>query len=247
MKIDMEYFGEVIRLEFNEDFGFIKSHIDNNRYYFNKNWCKARVNYGDQVIFSLIEEQDKQQAIYIRKIYINGDGVRFIPNTKFAQLHIDIDHFIPLLMDEIETPKSRDVQIREFYFEKIIGKTIIVPTSSNDKILYAIRKNRFGHSRFVLGREPKDTQYITLILKPKDRNWIVLSAYLGQKATQEPWNKSATIKDFAFWNNNAFIYDKEIIIENSHSYTCPWVLNCHTISYLNTVHPVILELKKTNT
>ena len=119
-------------------------------------------------------------------------------------------------------------------FPQIIGQTICVSTNENDEVFYAIREGRLGHTRFVLNRKPKDTKFITIILRKLPDYYQIISCYLGNVAKPEPWDEYALPDDLVFWENHALIFGEENIIVDSKTKTCPWVLNQPAISKIKT-------------
>lgn len=111
-------------------------------------------------------------------------------------------------------------------FDEIIGETTCVEIDSSDKILFAKRKNRNGHSKFVIGRKPTPTNSATLILKKVEFGYIIITAFIGKIAKPEPWDDRADEDSIKFWNEHALVISSiEEIIFNSATDECPWDLN----------------------
>ncbi len=90
-------------------------------------------------------------------------------------------------------------------FERPVARNDCVATTDTDEIVYALRPNRHGYTRFVLGRGSEPTRTISLILKLKEADakaLVLISAYAGV-AEPEPWDRHATPESAKFWETHA--------------------------------------------
>ena len=118
---------------------------------------------------------------------------------------------------------------REYFAEEIdlgrvIGKTICVHTYPGNEIVYARRRGRNGHSRFVMNRHPESTSKVTVILKKVEENgsYILITAFVGKLAEPEPWDRNATEKTRQFWDCHALVWGSEKIVPGTLTRECPW-------------------------
>lgn len=91
-------------------------------------------------------------------------------------------------------------------FQYNIGYDESVETTDDDKIIYAVRQGRDKKSRIALNRQPSPSNKVFLILKPCDltRNlFMIITAYVGDKAAIEPWNNNASKNDINYWKSHA--------------------------------------------
>lgn len=228
-----DHLGYISKIDTNRNFGFVKSDIDNNSYYFNTKKINENLKLFDKVAFLVSNESTNNIATAIRKYYINKIGIKFIPRIDSTHNHIDIDFFLPMIIDRIENADYDHIN-EEFEFENIVGKSDCIPTKSEDKIIFAIRKGRLGHSRFILNGESVESKFITAVFKKVNTNtYIPLTIFCGRKAACEPYDLHASEKDLSFWKNHALIFHRENIIENSETELCPWNLQKNAISNLN--------------
>jgi len=233
MQESLDHIGVIKMIDITRGFGFIKCLQPQKDYYFKLNSLHEVVNPSDEVAFIVRKTLDKEVADAIRKIYTNNYGIKFIPRVNRTHIHEGVESYLPDIYERI-TEYSEDKNVQEFEFQSIVGQTICVTTDDNDVIFYAIRKGRLGHTRFVINREPQETNFITVILRKLTGYYQLISCYVGRTATYEPWDINASLGDLDFWNNHALIYGEEAIILESKTYDCPWVLNQPSICKLKT-------------
>ena len=147
--------------------------------------------------------------------------------------HREVLAILPEALKKVDT-KGRPFIEDEVSFDHTIGKSFCVKTSENDEIVYARRRGRKGLSRFVLNREPEDTNKVSLVLKKirervsqgKDARevnaYLLITAWIGERAEVEYYDPRATEKSLAFWNTHALIYDPELIIPGTETKEKPW-------------------------
>ena len=227
-----DYFGKVTFLQTNKGFGFVSSENDNNKYYFKTYSCNETLKLNDRVAFCLTNNKKGMRATAIRKIHTNRHGIKFIPRVNSNHIHVVLGSNTEGLFNKITSLKEEFIEI-EYKSPDIVGKSTCVITTPDDKIVYAIRKTRQGHSRFVLDRTPIDSSYITGVFLKKGNYYMIVAVYVGPKSGKEPYDKNATENDFKFWENHALLFDKEDIIKGSETKTCPWVLNQPAIPRIN--------------
>lgn len=149
----------------------------------------------------------------------NGETVVDRP---LSHIHKGVLQFLPATLAKIET-KGRNFLVEEIDFGQTIGKTICVETGPSDQILFAQRSGRCGHTRFVLNRAAEPCSSIVVILKARDYDeYVLITAYIGQLAEPEPWDRKATEKSKAFWNSHALIWGSEPIIPGTVTALLPY-------------------------
>ncbi len=123
-----------------------------------------------------------------------------------------------LVLDVLPSIESND----EVHFEKSItfpsniGICRVVNTTSNDQIYYAVRKNRKGYSRIVKGKEGEQSNVLSLaLLKSSETKYILITAYIGDRAGPEPYDKYCMPSDKEYWLNHAFVEELVEIDKNT--------------------------------
>ena len=106
-----------------------------------------------------------------------------------------------------------------------VGHTTCVPTNESDEIVYAQRLNRAGHSRFVKGRSPIPCANVVVVLKQTEQDanaYVLITAFVGNDAEPEPWDRNATPAARCYWNRHALIYGSEECMPGTETKQCPW-------------------------
>lgn len=108
-------------------------------------------------------------------------------------------------------------QIAGKIFEKHIGKTYCVPVFGNAEIYYKKRDGRKGFTKFVRNATPTPSKSLTAIfLKTDESEYIIITAFIGEKPEPEPWDEDAFRNDIRgyktakqasvlFWTQHALI------------------------------------------
>lgn len=138
-----------------------------------------------------------------------------------SHLHNGVARLLPDVLAHIESA-GRKFLVEEVVFEHQIGETICVSTGPGDQIVFALRPGRRGLSRFVVNRKPEPCSSIVVILKAGDcGEYILITAFIGQRAEPEPWDKNANGNSLAFWNSHALVWGCEPIVPGTETTVCP--------------------------
>jgi hypothetical protein len=97
---------------------------------------------------------------------------------------------------------------------RVIGNSTCVPTDSNDMVVYAQRVDRAGITRFVIDRAAVPSSKIQVILKATaDRSkWVLITAFIGDAAEPEPWDRKATPRSADFWRSHALLWGSQPVV-----------------------------------
>lgn len=183
MKGAREIFGEVKRIHTSNEYGFIKSNSGD--FYFKLKDAQNKIKENDRVRFVANSCEERQWATCIRKVFINREGIQFVPRINSSHLHDDVDYYLPELINNIENLDGQKI-IKQVDFPGIIGESSCIPFEEDQPVTYAIRKGRVGHSRIVYGLPPVKSSSITVVLLKVENFFIILSCYIGQKSEVEP-------------------------------------------------------------
>lgn len=130
------------------------------------------------------------------------------------------------LLPTIISPQDVDHFHYSHDFGYVIGESICVHTDDNDEIVYAQRPHRDGKTCFIKNRPLRPTSVLTIVFKrdiysPVEQ-YILITAYMGEKAPPEPWDALATIDSIPFWNTHALVWGSVQVIEGTETLDCPW-------------------------
>jgi hypothetical protein len=218
-----ENIGKVIKILPEKGFGFISSEQYGSIYFkVEDNSVILKVN--DLVSFSLDKQCASLQTKFVRKIYVNSYGIKFMSRVNSTHNHLDLDKILPMIYDFVKD-YSEDFIEKEITFDFAIGKSICFQTNESDTIIYAKRKNRNGHSRLVLNKSPLETNSIFVVLKKTEIGYLIITIYCGRKAHRELFDPLATREDFKFWQSHALMYNEKDILIESITTECPWDFN----------------------
>lgn len=158
-------------------------------------------------------------------------GESVVDRLDGSHIHESVSPFFEEALTRIDS-EQREFLIEEVNFGKEIGKTVCVLTDENDKIVFAQRPNRFGLTRFVIGKAPEPCSTVVIILKKTAQGYVLITAFVGGKAEPEPWDLrnfarqndpfKAENKARKFWNSRALVWGTEPIIPGTETKICPW-------------------------
>lgn len=220
-KMKKEFIGQVVKIFPKKGYGFISSSHQKENIYFKVTDNLTNLTENNIVAFVLEEHGANIEAKLVRKVYINNSGIKFMSRVDQTHNHVDLDRFIPIIYDFVKDYKEDFIE-KEFTFDFVTGTTVCFPTDTSDNIVYAMRKNRNGHSRFVLDKVPKETKSIFIVLKKTNIGYVIITIYCGKKAPREPFDKLSTAEDLKFWQTHALLFDESNVINGSITTDCPW-------------------------
>lgn len=142
-----------------------------------------------------------------------------------SHLHPGVALLLPEALARVHSA-GREFLVEEVDFGRLVGETVCVPTGPGDQIVFVKRPRRFGHSRFVMNREPEPCPSVVLILKAADGqgdgDYVLVTAFVGHRPEPEPWDRNATAQSRAFWGSHALVWGSEPTIPGTETDRCPW-------------------------
>lgn len=224
--------GRIVHIDKTRGFGFLISYDSRNIYFKLRN-SQYDLRKNDFVKFETIETPKGIEAVTLRKVYISKEGIFFFPRINKHHIHLDTDKYLKEIINNTHFDPEKEIIEIEYEFTDFIGDTYCVPASPEDEIIYAVRKGRKGHSKFILNKNPKECKTVTAIFKKVEDGYMIVTIYIGRKAAREPWDKRATQNDVDFWNDHALIFEKEKIIPGTETSFNPWILNEESVCKVN--------------
>lgn len=115
-------------------------------------------------------------------------------------------------------------------FDQPIGISTVVPTTAQDEIVYAKRKNRTVYTRFVKNRLPQIINSVVVLLNQNRQNkeeYYLITLFPGEGSEKEPEDKNINSLEelktcFEFWDHHAIIYDESILEPETLTLECPY-------------------------
>lgn len=222
-------FGKVTELMMMQKEGIITD-FNGNAFPFRFSSVRDEILKGHLVGFSIEMSKatrNRREAAFIQRAFVSKDK-RLILDRRDSHLHTGVAPYLKKACAQVICNKKKTVKV-QVNFSQIIGETICVSTNEEDEIVYIVRQGRYGHSRFVLNREPVPTKSLTIVLRKTRHYYKILTAYLGTKSEAEPWESRANAKSITFWKKHAFVYGIEPVREETMVSDCPWKKGFDTV------------------
>lgn len=224
MKTNTIETGQISHLNVEKGFGFIKSENEENLFFTLRNVVGNNIFVGCYVTFIVIPSkkiEGKNEAVNVTKAYLSKDNF-LVVNRPASHLHQSIDDNLSAIISNI-TCENQSFFTKQIDYEYSVGLSTCVTVDNSNEIVYAIRENRKGHTKFVKNMMPVPTNSITVILKKTGVFYTIITAFIGEAANTEPWDERATDSSLEFWSNHALIWGTEKIEPNSEVKECPWM------------------------
>lgn len=146
-----------------------------------------------------------------------------------SHIHTEYDKIYEMLTDvlpDISLSGTNEVFTCSHDFGDVIGESIRVVTDEHDEIVYAQRYRRKGLTRFAKNRTLRPTSVLTVCLKRDSyvdiEQYILMTAYIGEQAPPEPWDKDATPESALYWKQNALVWGTVPVVPGTETTDCPW-------------------------
>lgn len=122
--------------------------------------------------------------------------------------------------------------VRSVDFGRKIGQKVVIRTTERDRCVYAVRlmpngQPYPGHSRLVIGRQPRPTRWLTAMLLRRGPIFVLQGAYLGPQAEKEPWDQHIHSREemdrcWGYWMSHAWLYQEVEIVPETETDLFPW-------------------------
>jgi hypothetical protein len=160
----------------------------------------------------------------------NGVTVVYNPVHSHAATHLeDTPQLESLIIELISTLELKGQKIATYFdMGRVVGTCDVVTIDVDDVVVYGIRKNREddGLVPFTKSRPGEPCPYVAVQLEPIDGNaYELTSAWIGTFSDDDepfPLSKHATKNSVQFWNQRAFVYGSQEIIEGTETTEKPW-------------------------
>lgn len=222
MKTNTILIGQISQLSL-KGYGFIESEQEPNLFFSLRNVVSRNIYIGCYVTFIVIpskRHEGKNEAVNVTRAYLSKDNC-LVVNRPASHLHLSIDENLSTIISNI-TCDNRTFFSEQLDYDYPVGVSTCISVDESDEIIFAIRENRKGHTKFVKNRVPELTNSITVIIKKTGEFYTIITAFIGKAADTEPWDERATYSSLEFWTSHALIWGTEKIEPNLEVKECPW-------------------------
>ena len=150
-------------------------------------------------------------------IHITG-GIR-----EHLEVHLGILDLIPEIASNVALPTDGCRLVSQISLGRVVGQSSLINTKKiglSETAWFAIRKNRMKASRVVPDASPVDTDMVSIVANPVEKNsYELVTAWFGAMAPKEPWDPdlmddpSAYEESINFWCRHALVHDLAVMDE----------------------------------
>lgn len=224
--LQQDYLGKIVAQHLVKKFGFIKNEALGEVFFPPKAVQGAVLPPGHEVCFHTKPSrmhQGKLEAYNIRSVFRSKDG-KAVYDRVGSHLHAGVSALLAEVVSKVECGDEEFIQA-QVGFNRVIGEKTLVQVKGGDNIVYAVRRGRKGHTKFVKNRQPVACSSVCIVLKRTTTgSYVIITAFIGEVAEPEPWDKKATSASLSFWERHALVYGSEEILPESLTEECPWVM-----------------------
>jgi len=208
------YKGGIVSLNTDLNYGYIESIDHPESIWFSMKSLINELKVNEEVVYEIhLDRKGEKVADRIRKLFYSSNRVPVIIGIG-ASLQSDLREKLYSLIPELKMDAKRDHFVVEEKLDNHSGRQLCVEVGEKDKIIYAKpwKKNRYW--KFVLEREPIQSNILSLRFKKDDGYYIIVSAHYGPETPAFPWDKNGNLEESKkFWDHHALVLDGSLKIE----------------------------------
>ena len=151
-----------------------------------------------------------------------GGSIHLTDSVKeHLEAHPGILGLIPVIASRVILPIDGGRLTCQISLERVVGQSSLIDTQKiglSETAWFAIRKNRMKESRIVPDAAPLDTEKVSIVANPIEKNtYELVTAWFGSYAPKEPWDldladdSSAYEESIEFWCRHALIHEPELM------------------------------------
>ena len=151
-----------------------------------------------------------------------GGSIHLTDSVKeHLEAHPGILGLIPVIASRVILPIDGRRLTCQISLERVVGQSSLIDTQKiglSETAWFAIRKNRMKASRVVPDAAQVDTEIVSIVANPVEKNtYELVTAWFGSFAPKEPWdpdladNPSAYEESINFWCSHALVHDPELM------------------------------------
>jgi len=219
MDFNKTYFGKLKFYYHSKKFGFLQSDEFGELFFFDPDFMYKNINDEDDVCFQITKSrkyEEKIEATKVRKLYTSNNGIMVIDRVR-SHVHNLSEKVLAEAISIMDVEVGETLVKLEVDLQKTIGIKRCVQINNENEIIYAVRKGREEHSKFVKDAEMEETSIVTFVLMKAENEdyYIILSAYAGEMTEVEPWDSRADENAINFWESHALVYQPDEIFEET--------------------------------
>ena len=141
--------------------------------------------------------------------------------SEHLEAHPGTLDLIPEISSSITLPTDGSRLSCQTSLGRVVGQSSLIKTQKiglSETAWFAVRKNRMKASRVVPDVSPADTDLVSIVANPIEKNsYELVTAWFGEFAPKEPWDPdltddpSAYEESINFWCRHALVYDPELM------------------------------------
>ncbi|SVC52670.1 uncharacterized protein METZ01_LOCUS305524 [marine metagenome] len=146
------------------------------------------------------------------------EGVR-----EHLEAHPGILDLIPEIASKVSLPTDGSRLACQTSLGRAVGQSSLINTKKiglSEMAWFAVRKNRMKASRVVPDAGPVDTDLVSIVANPVEKDsYELVTAWFGAMAPKEPWDPdltddpSAYEESINFWCRHALVHDLAVMDE----------------------------------
>ena len=153
-----------------------------------------------------------------------GGSIHLTDSVKeHLEAHPGILGLIPVIASRVILPIDGSRLTCQISLKRVVGQSSLIETQKiglSETAWFAIRKNRMKASRIVPDVASVDTEIVSIVANPVEKNsYELVTAWFGAMAPKEPWDPdlmddpSAYEESINFWCRHALVHDLAVMDE----------------------------------
>ncbi len=155
----------------------------------------------------------------------NGTAVYVDLIKSPAALHIAQQPYLLGLIKELIRHRQVDGETLSIDHDmgRPVGNALVVETSDKDVVIYAQRVREDMYTRFVKNGSPKQSPYVSVILRRDDDGEYELhDTWIGRLTPPRPGSGQETDDSLSYWQSHAYVYNHDAIQARTVTKVCPY-------------------------
>jgi hypothetical protein len=164
---------------------------------------------------------NSQKNIY--KTNCGGNIIITVKVKSHLEAHPGIHDLIPEIASRVTLPTDGSRLSCQISLGRVVGQSSLISTKKiglSEMTWFAVRKNRMKASRVVPDAGPADTDLVSIVANPIEKDsYELVTAWFGAMAPKEPWDPDladdpvAYEESINFWCSYALVHDLAVMDE----------------------------------